>query len=291
MKYLVACVLLLASACNVEQPRDPQEPLFLYPFESWADIDGEYFTQNCGRGSYSEETLTQITEWYEHGIEILTDELSTADLQAISSKTHMVLTKQFQIEKGQEYRRIKNIFNKLKSKAPKTYKPQLEVYLLSSNMVYNAFAAPGGKCYITTALLRDLQNEDELAFVLAHEIAHQIKDHGNLTMRQHKFLLETLGETRGEITNILLNFLTRPFSISAEYEADQGGLWLMSQAGFNPEKGLLILSRWVDKEEGTRRNSFFHTHPAAYKRFGCCSTLTAEAKERGEMKLLTVHNH
>ena len=220
MKYLYISLFLFATACNIDQKQATPVPSFVYPFESWADIDGKYFSKNCGNDSYSEQTLTQLTEWYESGVKNLTSELSENDLKAISNQTHDVLTKQFPIKNGQDYRKVSTVFNKLKSKVPSTYKSQLEVYLLSSSMVYNAFAAPGGKCYITTALLKDLKNDDELAFVLAHEISHKIKEHGNLAMRQHKYLIDNLGDTRGKTADVIFNFLTTPFNISEEYEAD-----------------------------------------------------------------------
>ena len=53
-----------------------------------------------------------------------------------------------------------------------------DFHLLADNQVVNAFALPGGQCFITAALFTKLKNEDQLACVLGHEIGHVIHRHG-----------------------------------------------------------------------------------------------------------------
>ena len=62
------------------------------------------------------------------------------------------------------------------SDALKTNYP-FQFYVLADNRTVNAFALPGGPIFITEALLTRLQNEDQLAGVLGHEIGHVIARH------------------------------------------------------------------------------------------------------------------
>ncbi len=57
------------------------------------------------------------------------------------------------------------------SDAHKTNYP-FQFYVLADNRTVNAFALPGGPMFITEALLTRLQNEDQLAGVLGHEVGH-----------------------------------------------------------------------------------------------------------------------
>ena len=62
------------------------------------------------------------------------------------------------------------------SDAKKTNYP-FQFYVLADNRTVNAFALPGGPIFITEALLTRLQNEDQLAGVLGHEVGHVIARH------------------------------------------------------------------------------------------------------------------
>ncbi|MBK8370407.1 MAG: M48 family metallopeptidase [Saprospiraceae bacterium] len=137
-----------------------------------------------------------------------------------------------------------------------------------------------GKCIITTGLLDGLLNDEEIAFVLAHEISHQIKEHNEKNIRKYLQLRQSLGEYGGNISNNVFKFLTVPLSVIDEYEADQGSIWLMSMAGFDPEKGIQVLDRWTQIENHFDSSSFFSTHPPSYKRYACCAVLISQAKVR-----------
>lgn len=50
----------------------------------------------------------------------------------------------------------------------------------------NAFTAPGGFIFVTTGAIKSCQNEDELAYVLAHEVAHHVKDHPGIVAKRAK---------------------------------------------------------------------------------------------------------
>ena len=92
----------------------------------------------------------------------------------------------------------------------------------------NAFAAPGGYILITSALLNELETEDELAAVLAHEVAHVIRKHHYRVMRKQKMLEFGANAVRIEgadevnkLSNMTAQVIARGLDKKAEFEADK----------------------------------------------------------------------
>ncbi|MDZ4097636.1 MAG: M48 family metalloprotease [Methylophilaceae bacterium] len=107
----------------------------------------------------------------------------------------------------------------------------------------NAFAAPGGYIVITKGLYRKLQNEAQLAGVLAHEIAHVVKKH-HLKVIQKQQLLnigagllnEKVGKGNQTLDKVIGNgaeIMARGLDKNAEYEADRDGVTLATRAGYD----------------------------------------------------------
>ncbi len=114
--------------------------------------------------------------------------------------------------------------------------------VIESNDI-NAFAAPGGYIFVTKGLYRLLQNESELAGVLAHEVGHVIKKHHLKLLQQSqlvdlgsKLLARTAGEDE-RIKNLIGNgaeIFARSLDKSAEYDADRIAVVLAARAGYDP---------------------------------------------------------
>jgi predicted Zn-dependent protease len=123
----------------------------------------------------------------------------------------------------------------------------------------NAFCLPGGKVAVYTGLLRLVEDDDDfLATVLSHEIAHALAHHANeriasqeLTQRARSAAGNGMGELdAGEsarLIQILAGLGSQIHGLSAarrqESEADHIGLFLMAFAGYNPEKAVLFWDR------------------------------------------------
>jgi predicted Zn-dependent protease len=144
----------------------------------------------------------------------------------------------------------------------------------------NAFCMPGGKVVIYTGILKVTQNEDALAVVMGHEIAHALANHGNERMSQG--LVAQLGLTSLDLALSQKPAATRslfmsaagvgaqlgvllPFSRKHESEADEIGLYLMSMAGYNPNEAAPFWER-MTKAGGSRPPEFLSTHPDPVKR-------------------------
>jgi predicted Zn-dependent protease len=148
----------------------------------------------------------------------------------------------------------------------------------------NAFASMGGFLYITRGMLADLNSETELAGVLAHEMAHISHRHVPKQMtRAFGYQLlglgaMALGATLGNADNNLgkaplgisaaLMTILRSYSQDAELEADELGLLLMSQAGYDP-RALVSFLRGLRARErltGTGYHGMLATHPETTER-------------------------
>jgi predicted Zn-dependent protease len=150
--------------------------------------------------------------------------------------------------------------------------------------VYNAFAVPGGHVFIYSGLLVAMENEEELAGIVAHEVAHVFCRHISRRIEQSKKIaLMTLA---GILTGIFLGgspelagaltsgsiaagqSLSLRFSREDERQADQVGLKYLTQAGYSG-KGLLEIlekireKRWFGSEHIP---TYVTTHPAIEER-------------------------
>ena len=158
----------------------------------------------------------------------------------------------------------------------------------------NAFAIPGGYCYVTRGMLAFLGNEAELAGVLGHELGHITARHG---VRQHAkqqvsgIVTTILGAVLGnrqlmDLANIAGLALLRGYGRENELEADRVGAEYMANLGYDPNNllkviGVLKNQQEFDKilaEEENREpyayHGLFSTHPDNDKRLqGIISTV------------------
>jgi Zn-dependent protease with chaperone function len=140
----------------------------------------------------------------------------------------------------------------------------------------NAFSIPGGYIYVTYDLFDYIQSDDELAGILAHEIAHVIHNHALKQTRDNtKFTLLTIlavlltGEpdvgVLGKLTTItLLNQYSREY----EEEADLTAIDLLIKTGYNPVGFLTFLERLYTREmfKPEVNLGIFQTHPETENR-------------------------
>lgn len=113
---------------------------------------------------------------------------------------------------------------------------------LLNSPVENAFAIPGGYVYVTRQLLALMNSEDELAFVLGHEVGHVAARHSNKRQTRSTIasvLAAGLGalsgsDLVGRIAGTGSQLYTLGFSRSQEYEADSLGLRYITSSGYTP---------------------------------------------------------
>lgn len=150
---------------------------------------------------------------------------------------------------------------------------------LVDDKTVNAWCMPGGKVVVYTGLLPVTQNENALAVVMGHEIAHAIARHGNERMSQSLAIymggiaLGVAMSSKSDTTQMIFNTAygvssqlgELAFSRSHESEADKLGLVFMALAGYDPQEALPFWKRMASLG-GVKPPFFLSTHPTDEKR-------------------------
>ena len=168
-----------------------------------------------------------------------------------------------------------------------------EFNLIEDDKTVNAWCMPGGKVAVYTGLLPIAQDENGLAVVMGHEVAHAIAKHGNERMSQGLLaqfgaigLSLALAGNPGATSDIFMQaygvgaqvgFLL-PYSRIHESEADRIGLVLMAKAGYDP-RGAIALWQRMNAKGGSRPPEFLSTHPAPESRIRNIESLIPEAMQ------------
>jgi len=145
----------------------------------------------------------------------------------------------------------------------------------------NAFALPGGYTAIYTGIIPVAANDDGLAAIMGHEVAHALARHGAERMAQQNMQRiigagvsmgaggMDVGAQRavmGVFGGISKYGFALPFSRSHESEADYIGLILMSRACYDPREAPKLWQRMKEASGGNTPSEFASTHPAAETR-------------------------
>ena len=151
---------------------------------------------------------------------------------------------------------------------------QWDVNLMGSNSL-NAFCMPGGKIVFYYGILAKLQlNDDEVAMIMGHEIAHALLEHarermgktmvtrGVIELGSALFGLGGLGRTAADLGGQLL---TLRFSRDDESEADALGLSLAARAGYDPRAGVTLWQKMAAAAKGAPPE-WLSTHPSGDSR-------------------------
>jgi predicted Zn-dependent protease len=150
----------------------------------------------------------------------------------------------------------------------------------------NAFAMPGGKIGVFNGILKVARDQDQLAAVIGHEIAHVTREH---QVAQANRGMATTGVARvvggaygmmNEAEALAQIGLTLPFSRKHESEADDVGLLYMADAGFDPRASVTLWKNMEEKSGGARPPLFLSTHPAPEDRMSDLISLMSDALER-----------
>ncbi len=150
---------------------------------------------------------------------------------------------------------------------------EYQFYILADKEL-NALSLPGGFIYINKGLL-DILNDDELAFVLGHELGHVTAKHAVKKIQSNmayqmlaNIAFAGMGNKTGRLeniakgANIAYNLIELGYSREDEYEADRLGAKYAFKAGFNPAAALTGLQKLKSNQEsGSRLLVYLRTHP------------------------------
>lgn len=148
----------------------------------------------------------------------------------------------------------------------------------------NAFASPGGIIFLTEGMVNAVRDEDELAAVLAHEIAHISKRDGVTSIQQSRWteaasiiagqaanrygsadLKRLVGFFEGSIDDVFKTLVLSGYNQSQEFAADESALAYLVRAGYNPGALRSILER-LSSSSGSQEGRSLSTHPGMEER-------------------------
>ncbi len=149
------------------------------------------------------------------------------------------------------------------------------------NPYLNAFAYPNGMIYIHSGLLARMDNEAQLAAVLAHEMTHCIRRHALQAFRTYKnqpalliAVQQTLLKTKGlqELAHSIgvtgAMAAISGYARELEIEADRVGFEWVLRAGYNPKEALTLFDQMLSDiaQDGRQEPFFFGSHPKIRQR-------------------------
>jgi len=155
-----------------------------------------------------------------------------------------------------------------------------EFSLIKNDTTQNAWCMPGGKVVVYSGLLPITKDENGLAVVLSHEIAHAVARHGNERMSQELIvqmggiaLSEAVKQKPAETQNIFNSVygvgsqlgVLLPYSRKHELEADKLGLIFMAMAGYDPSTAIPFWERMSSLASGAPPE-LLSTHPSDSRR-------------------------
>ena len=173
-------------------------------------------------------------------------------------------------------------------------------FILIDDPVVNAWCMPGGRVAFYTGILPVCANEDGIAVVMGHEIAHAVANHGAERMTQS--LMAQMGgvalavalseqpETTQQLALAAFGvgsqvFGLLPYSRKHEYEADRLGLIFASMAGYDATEGPKFWERMMALSRNPSASDFLSTHPSNAKRIRELKSVIPEANTYFQPKL------
>ena len=157
-----------------------------------------------------------------------------------------------------------------------------EYILIDNKKVKNAWCMPGGKIAIYTGILDVTKNNDGLAAIMGHEIAHAVAKHSverasrNVLLNTSTQLFDILSGGKLSQVNRVTGMntvgmlsqigLMNSFNRKQESEADYLGLIFSSLSGYNIQETTKIWERMKDANKGKTPPEFMSTHPSAANR-------------------------
>jgi Zn-dependent protease with chaperone function len=159
---------------------------------------------------------------------------------------------------------------------PDSRKWKWEVNLIGSKQI-NAWCMPGGKIAFYTGILDQLQlNDDEVAMIMGHEMAHALREHSRERLAKSRATgmglsvasqLLGLGQMGDVAANLGTQLLTLKYGRDDETEADLVGLEIAARGGFKPEASVQLWKKMLGATGGGKgQPSFLSTHPSGNNR-------------------------
>lgn len=170
----------------------------------------------------------------------------------------------------------------------------INISVVNDNVV-NAFALPGGRIVVYTALLKEITSYPELAALLSHEFTHVNNKHSTKSIFRRlgsKVFLGLLFGRFGTVTSIVVdhadNLKSLKYSRSLEKEADMDGLAILAKRGIDPNGFVNLFHHLQEAGPSNNLPEFLGSHPDVEKRIAYVkdASVGIEVKDDAQLKAI-----
>ena len=156
-------------------------------------------------------------------------------------------------------------------------------FVVVDSPLQNAFSCPGGIIFVSSGLLKTIQSEDQLAGILAHEVAHVGHKHALKSIQRAQFFngvgkitSATMEGKKGKefenmIGGLQSTLFDKGLDQNMEFEADTSAMDTVYRTGYDPN-GLVEVLKELKRiqSRSTQKGSWFSTHPPLGQRIQNC---------------------
>ncbi|MDJ0735329.1 MAG: M48 family metallopeptidase [Nostocaceae cyanobacterium] len=192
--------------------------------------------------------------------------LSTKQKVALGKDIHQQVRRNYTFERNSRTNAYVQRIGKRLVKNSECSRTPFNFYVVRNSSI-NAFATTGGHVYVHTGLINAADNEDQLASVIAHEIAHICNDDLIDKLKQVQLaqgVASLTGLDRSKLAAVGYKLaVDLPNSRNAEFDADADGLRYLQRAGYNPRAMPAFLKKLLRKRSTP---TFLSSHPGTRQR-------------------------
>ncbi|GEO03680.1 peptidase M48 [Adhaeribacter aerolatus] len=219
-----------------------------------------FFTQSCAKDKNGDRLLFSIDQDIALGEQVAhtVDSTYRAKGQLIERNNARY---------APAYQNLDLIVKRILNSGQVAYKDEFkwDTKIIKDDKTLNAFATPGGHIYVFSGLIKYLDNEDQFAGVLGHEIAHADKRHTTKQLQTQYginiLLAVVLGENQGALTQIATSLTGLKFGRDAEREADDFSVIYLSGTDYACNGAAGFFQKMEAENQGGAVPEFFSTHP------------------------------
>ena len=208
------------------------------------------------------------------------EDVNRLSAASYSEQNQKAKEKNILVTSGPTYDRLKFIANRLipQTEAFRDDTRQWDWRLtLIDEPILNASCAPGGKITFYTGIIEQLNlNDDEIAAIMGHEIAHALREHGrervsqaaaqNILVNIAMAVAGPYGSAVSAANQVAQYAIVLPNSRENESEADAIGLELAARAGYNPRGAISVWQKMLKATKDKSTPEFLSTHPSGETR-------------------------
>ena len=208
------------------------------------------------------------------------EDVNRLSAASYSEQNQKAKEKNILVTSGPTYDRLKFIANRLipQTEAFRDDTKQWDWRLtLIDEPILNASCAPGGKITFYTGIIEELNlNDDEIAAIMGHEIAHALREHGrervsqaaaqNILVNIAMAVAGPYGSAVSAANQVAQYAIVLPNSRENESEADAIGLELAARAGYNPMGAISVWQKMLKATKDKSTPEFLSTHPSGETR-------------------------